>query len=207
MSRPPYPDEELVPISFLNDYLYCPRRCGLHHVEGLWSENVHTMSGQLEHQHIHDEGQEYSGCVRIVRALPLVSRLYGLVGKADAVEMATGEPPSPVDYKHGPKRQWENDDVQLCAQALCLEEMLGVSVERGAIFHAKTRRRRTVEFSDELRALTLETAEAVRRLLAQARTPAPEPKPQCQGCSIRGFCLPELGKPKRKAWDVFTIRD
>jgi CRISPR-associated exonuclease Cas4 len=129
-------DDELLPISALNHLLYCERRCALIHVEGIFVENVYTLEGALAHQAADNPGYQSEEGVRLVRALPLYSRTLGLVGKADIVEFRD-EVPYPVDYKHGKRKKWVNDEVQLCAQALCLEEMLGVPVLRGAIFHAR----------------------------------------------------------------------
>jgi CRISPR-associated exonuclease Cas4 len=207
-------DAEPVPIAALNDFLYCPRRCGLHRVEGLWEATASTVSGTLAHRAADDAGyRQYldglGDLVRVERAIPLWSRRLGLVGRADIVEFhwepgGVGEEPGrtggpskvvPVDYKLGARRKWDNDDVQLCAQGLCLEEMLGLAegaVGWGAVYHVKTRRRREVEFTTELRRLTAETVERVRGLLEGGRVPRAVLKPQCDGCSVRGLCMPEL---------------
>src|SRR6266581_4919213 len=129
---------EPVMISALNQYVFCPRRCALMHVEGIWSDNEHTTIGTLLHDHTDEPGYETDGAVTLLRALPLYSSHYGLVGKADIVEMRAGVP-APVEYKKGKRRQFENDDIQLCAQALCLEEMFGVAVTEGCIYHAAKR--------------------------------------------------------------------
>ena len=195
-------DDDPLQLRFLNDYLYCPRRCALHRVEGLWSDNAFTLSGEIAHETADDPGYRQTvdalGTVlRIERALPLFSRRLNLVGKSDIVEFhrdPAGGPaiPRPVDYKLGKRRKWDNDDVQLCAQGMCLEEMLGVSVSAGAIYHVPTRRRREVPFTPELRLLTLRVIEEVRDLLAEQRVPAAVLRPQCQGCSMHATCLPEL---------------
>jgi CRISPR-associated exonuclease Cas4 len=202
------PDDP-IQLRLLNDYLYCPRRCALHQLEGLWHDNAYTVSGTLAHEIADDPGyRQTAEGARLERALPLFSDKLGLVGKADIVEFwpqPSGPAiPLPVDYKLGPRRKWDNDDVQLCAQALCLEEMLHVPVPRGAVYHVKTRRRRTVEFNASLRTLTRETIECVRALLAEdhgprggaatreRRLPPAVLQPQCDGCSLHGVCLPEL---------------
>ena len=189
--------KEPVVLSALNDFLYCPRRCALHQLEGLWQDNAYTVSGTLAHEIADDPGyRQTAEGARLERALPLFSETLGLIGKADIVEFwpqpSGPATPLPVDYKLGPRRKWDNDDVQLCAQALCLEEMLHVPVPRGAVYHVKTRRRRTVEFNAPLRTLTLETIECVRALLAEDHVPPAVRKPQCDGCSLHGVCLPEL---------------
>jgi CRISPR-associated exonuclease Cas4 len=182
---------EPVLISALNQYAFCPRRCALMHVEGIWSDNEHTTIGSLLHDHTDEPGYETDGGVTLLRALPLYSSRYGLVGQADIVEMRAGIP-SPVEYKKGKRRQFENDDIQLFAQALCLEEMFRVSVPEGYIYHAASKRRRKVMFGATLRSETLRTIEAVRRLLTEDHVPPAVLKPRCNGCSLRHVCLPEL---------------
>lgn len=196
---------EPLPISALNHFLYCERRCALIHIEGVFVENAATLAGRLAHEGADTPGYETRAGVRVERALPLFSDTLGLSGKADivefhrAVEKGGKERPFPVEYKRGPRRKWENDDVQLCAQALCLEEMLGVSVPAGAVFHAKTKRRRDVEFTPELRGQTLETIRRLRELMNAGRVPPPILTPRCEGCSLHEVCMPELSGTER-AW-------
>jgi len=195
--------DEHMPLRLLNDFLYCPRRCALHQLEGLWQNNAFTVAGLVAHEHADNPGfRNYLDAnpghpLRVERALPLFSHKLNLGGKADIVEFhvdKAGGPdvPLPVDYKLGRRRKWDNDDVQLCAQALCLEEMFTVAVPVGAVYHVATRRRRTVSFDAPLRDLTLRTMGAVRRLLADGVVPPAEVKPQCGGCSLQGICLPHL---------------
>jgi CRISPR-associated exonuclease Cas4 len=184
-------DDGLLPLSALNHLLYCERRCALIHIEGVFIENVYTLEGSLAHQATDTPGYESAAGVRVVRALPLYSKRLRLVGKADIVEFR-GEVPYPVDYKRGKRKKWVNDDVQLCAQGMCLEEMLGCPVPRGAVFHAQSRRRREVEFTASLRAATMAAIERLRRLWTGRIVPRAEVKPQCEGCSLREICLPEL---------------
>ena len=190
------PAEEQVLISALNQYLYCPRRCALIHVEGVFNENAYTLEGRFGHEHADLPGYETKPSGRIVRGLPIFCRRLGLVGKADIVEFHRaedgGETPYPVDYKRGPRRKWANDDAQLCAQALCLEEMTGRPVPAGAIFHAASKRRREVAFTPELRALTEDAVRKVRDMLASATVPPAAASPRCDGCSLRPMCLPEI---------------
>lgn len=180
-----------VPLSALNHLLYCERRCALIQVEGVFVENVYTLQGKLEHEKADTPGYDTAAGVRVVRALPLFSNRLGLVGKADIVEFR-GQTAYPIDYKRGRRRRWVNDDVQLCAQALCLEEMLGAAVPRGAVFHAQSKRRREVEFTLGLREETERAVERLRLLIASRAVPAAEIKPQCDGCSLREVCMPEL---------------
>jgi CRISPR-associated exonuclease Cas4 len=196
--------EEPIILSSLNDYLYCDRRCALHRLENIWEPNAHTVAGDLAHEIADDPGyRQTAEGGRIERALPLFSVRLNLIGNADIVEFHTRrdggsadgktiEAPMPVDYKRGPRRKWDNDDVQLCAQALCLEEMFAVAVPHGAVYHLTTRRRRPVEFTVALRTLTLKTIADVRHLLSGTTIPPAVLKPQCDGCSLRKTCLPEL---------------
>jgi len=183
--------EDPVLLSLLNDFIFCPRRAALKGIEGLWGENAHTVVGDLLHDHADDPGYETDEGVTVLRALRLYSDRYGLSGRADIVELRAGRP-VPVEYKKGKKRDFENDDVQLCAQALCLEEMFATEVPHGWIYHASSKRRRPVDFTPELRAETLRSIEAVRNLLQSGRVPPAVLMPRCDGCSLRPVCLPEL---------------
>lgn len=188
---------KIISISALNQYAFCPRRCALMFIEGTWSDNEHTAKGAILHNHTDEPGYETDGAARVVRALPLYSEKYGLSGKADIVEFRRDEI-IPVEYKKGRKRQFENDDIQLCAQGLCLEEMFGAAVGRGFIYHAASRRRREVFFDELLRGETVRTIEAVRHLLSADIVPAAHLKPRCDGCSLRNVCLPELSDPDHR---------
>jgi CRISPR-associated exonuclease Cas4 len=197
---------EPLPLSALNHFTYCPRRCALIHIEGVFVENAFTLEGSQAHEHADTPGYENIAGVRTVRALPLFSRNLGLVGKADIVEFRAGVP-YPVDYKRGQRKKWDNDDVQLCAQALCLEEMFQVVVPGGAIFHGASKRRRDVVFDGAIRNLTLETIKRVRSLLERREIPGAVLKPQCEGCSLHEICMPELAADsvKRASLDLFSV--
>jgi CRISPR-associated exonuclease Cas4 len=204
---------EPVLVSWLNEYLFCHRRLALKAIEGVWDENAYTLEGSLLHDRADTPGVEERPGVRIARALPLFSTRLGLTGKADIVEFHRqpdgSETPYPVDYKRGRRRTWDNDDVQLCAQGLCLEEMLGRPVPAGAVFHAGSKRRREVVFDAALRALTERTIEEVRALLAAGRVPPAVLKPRCDGCSLRETCMPEVtehpDRVARVAHQVFQV--
>lgn len=189
--EPIFSDEDRVTLMALNNYAYCPRRCALVHLEGYLVHNIHTLEGIHGHQRSDEPMEEWQGDVRVVRALPLWSDRLGLSGKADMVEFHNGIP-YPVEQKRGRRKQWDNDDIQLCAQGLCLEEMTGESVPRGAIFHVKSRRRREVVLDDNLRELTCETISAVRELIRGGASPAAVLHRRCDGCSVRSLCMPEL---------------
>lgn len=185
-------DASLAPLSALQHLVFCARQCALIHLEGIWTENVLTAEGRLLHAKADEGVGETRPGIRIARAVPLVSRRLRLVGKADVVEFhGRKRIPVPVEYKRGRPKPHEADRVQLCAQALCLEEMLGVDVPEGALFYGEPRRRSAVAFDAALRALTRDTAEALHALLASGRTPAPVPGRHCRSCSLESICLPE----------------
>lgn len=202
-----------ISISALNDFLYCERRAHLKFVDGLRGTNEHTIIGDLAHEAVDTPGYEHRAGWELLRALPLYSDTLGLTGKADLVEVRR-DPSSgriaearPVEYKKGPARRWSNDQVQLCAQALCLEEMLGLRIPTGLIYHVASARRDEVAFDEPLRALTLSTLDALRATLAQPAAPIAVLTPRCDGCSLRGICLPEAAiAPSRRA-ALFEPRD
>lgn len=193
------PDEsEPILISALADYVFCPRRCALKQIEGQWGENAHTVTGTLLHERADEPGYETSVGVTLLRALPLVSERYGLTGRADIVEVHA-DTYIPVEYKKGKRRKFENDEVQLCAQAFCLEEMFACEVAVGYVFHAASKRRREVIFDWRLREETKRVIDAVRQLLREGVTPPAELKPRCDGCSLHGVCMPEVTDPHKRA--------
>jgi len=210
-----------LPLSLLNDFLYCPRRAALKAVEGWREENEHTALGDIVHEHADLPGYEVAKGVTLLRALPVWSERLGLSGKCDIVEVAQASSPAgssgvpsdancgkmppilagqrpalrslrPVEYKRGKRRQFDNDDAQLCAQALCLEEMFGIVVDSGAVFHAASKRRREVEFTAELRQLTENAIAELHRLIEQAHVPSAVFKPACEECSLFDICLPKM---------------
>jgi CRISPR-associated exonuclease Cas4 len=190
--------DDPIMISALQHYSYCPRQCALIHVEQTFSENVYTLRGRAVHERVDEPDSEAEAGVRIERALPLYSERLGLVGKADVVEFHAGGVPYPVEYKHGPKREREHDDLQLAAQALCLEEMTGKPVRFGAIYHHSSRRRREVEITDDLRRQVAETVAAIRAMLAAGSLPPPVNDERCRHCSLRDACQPEAVAALRK---------
>lgn len=200
--------DELEPImiSALNHYLFCPRRCGLVHVEQVWSENLYTMRGNDVHENVDTESCHEIGSIRYERALPIWSRRLNLVGKADLVEFH-GDEPYPVEYKSGRRKEFENDYIQLCAQAICLEEMLGTPVTRGAFFWHGSRERREVVFTAEMRAEVERVAQMVRKMLESRTVPSPVNDKRCLGCSMKESCLPavvaEKDKSRKAAWELF----
>ena len=141
-----------IPISALNQYAYCQRRCYLIHAEAEFEDNVHTLRGTHEHERVDRQRHEVSAGVRVEYSLPVWSRRLGLSGRCDAVELRPDGTVYPVEYKHGKRRRWSNDDMQLAAQALCFE-MLGRAITKGAIYHQQSRRRREVIVDEALRRL------------------------------------------------------
>ena len=206
---------DTLPLSLLNDYLYCPRRAALKVVEGWRAANEHTERGDIVHEHSDLAGYEVVKGVTLLRALPVFSERLALSGKCDIVEVHSESNQKaesrdrkcflPVEFKLGKRRKWENDDVQLCAQALCLEEMFGVPVLRGAVFHADSKRRREVEFTADLRAVTERASEELHQLLnpqpdeTVPRLPPAVFKPACEECSLIDICLPRATGPEGRA--------
>lgn len=184
-------DEELVPISALQHWSYCPRQCALIHVEQTFDENLFTLQGRFLHERADEPRTEEAADLRIERSLPLYSERLGLVGRADVVEFHHDRP-LPVEYKRGKRRRWGHDELQLCAQGLCLEEMLGVPVPRGAVYYHGSRRRLVVELNGALRAAVENATAAVRRLLVSSRLPPPVADGRCRHCSLREACQPSV---------------
>ncbi len=185
-------DDSPIAISALQHYAYCPRQCALIHVEQVFDDNIYTARGQAVHRLVDTPGYEISAGVKVERALPLWSDRLGLIGKADVVEFHPGGAVFPVEFKHGRKRDKIQDDIQLAAQAMCLEEMLGVTVRRGAIYHASSRRRREVEITPELRGAVEATVNAVREMIDKRVLPPPVNDERCRACSLIDACQPAV---------------
>ncbi len=196
-----YDEDQLLPISALQHLLFCPRQCALIHIEQLWDENVLTAEGRIAHEKVDQGVAETRSGRRIVFGLPLRSFRLGLVGKADVVEFSGVEGGKaivfPVEHKRGRPKQKDCDRVQLCAQAMCLEEMLGAAVVKGALFYGKTRRREDVAFDAGLRGLTEETARELHRLLDSGITPRAEYGKKCRSCSLINLCMPRVSAAGR----------
>jgi CRISPR-associated exonuclease Cas4 len=191
----PWADDELVPISALEHYSYCPRQCGLIHVEQVWSENLATTRGEIVHARVDELAHESRPGIRREFALPLWCERLGLTGRADLIEFGP-EGAFPVEYKVGRRRSWGHEAIQLCAQAICLEEMLGQPVTSGAIYYHGSHARREVEFDAALRRIVEETTVAVRAMIDSRQLPPPIADARCRRCSLRDQCLPEtLSQP------------
>lgn len=184
-------DENLIMLSALQHWSYCPRQCGLIHLEQAFEENVHTVRGNAAHERVDEPGYETFEGVREERALPVWSDKFGLIGKCDVVEFHPDGKIYPVEYKHGKKREKTHDDIQLVAQAMCLEEMTGKVITHGAIYHHGSRRRREVVITPELRGMVKETVSAIRSMLDSGKLPPPANDTRCRECSLKEICQPE----------------
>jgi CRISPR-associated exonuclease Cas4 len=191
----PTGEEEFLPLSGLQHYLFCPRQCALIHLEQEWHENRLTAEGRVMHQKAHDGPDESRPGIRITRGMAVSSALLGLSGQCDVVEFHGDGSVVPVEYKRGTPKAHRADEIQLCAQAIALEEMLGMpesSIREGRIFYGKHRRRHAVICDEELRMLTLKIACAFHRMIASRKTPPPVyAKEKCDNCSLAEVCNPE----------------
>lgn len=193
-----YTEDDLLPLSGLQHFAFCERQCALIHIEQMWAENLFTAEGRVMHERVHEADRESRGDIRVEYSVPLRSLRLGLIAKADVVEFhrnreSSGSKwrPFPVEYKRGRPKKDNVDKVQLCAQALCLEEMLGVEVPSGALFYGKTRHRQDVDFDANLRSETEETAKRFHALVEAGKTPKPVYGKKCDSCSMKHLCLPK----------------
>jgi CRISPR-associated exonuclease Cas4 len=198
-------DEPFDPInvSALNQYGYCPRRCALIYLDGAFQNNIHTERGNAEHERVDRASHKTSkDGARIEYALPIWNDRLGLIGKCDVVEFWPDGTIYPVEYKHGRRKQHDNDDLQLTAQALCLEEMFGRPVVAGAIFHAGSKRRREVLFDAELRSNLQRAIQQIRTMLSGQELPTGVNDKRCGACSMRDICLPQVASTSAVAADL-----
>ncbi|MCB2218674.1 MAG: CRISPR-associated protein Cas4 [Desulfobulbaceae bacterium] len=198
---PLYDEDDLVMISILQHFLFCPRQCALIHIEQQWLENRLTAEGRILHERVHGGGRESRRTVRVEFDVPIRSLQLGVVGRADIVEYHRQENgvrhPLPVEYKRGRPKKDDIDRVQLCAQALCLEEMLQKEVPVGALYYGQKKRRTEVTFDSGLREKTIKTASLVHSLLTSRKTPAPHYTKRCESCSFLPLCLPKVAGRKK----------
>lgn len=205
-----YSEDSLIPISALQHILFCERRAALVHIERVWTENVFTAEGRNMHQKSDDPCTENRGMVRIVRGLIIHSQRLGLIGKMDVVEFEKVESggitllgvegfwqPRPIEYKRGLLREEEGYEIQLCAQALCLEEMLKVEISTGDIYYGKSRRRLKIEFDQKLRRDTEAATKHLHDLIDKGVTPKAHYGNKCERCSLMGICLPRITEGKK----------
>jgi len=204
-----YTEEDLLPLSALQHLIFCERQCAFIHIEQAWVENLFTAEGRIMHERVDTKTRESKGDVRIEYAMPLRSLRLGLIGKADVVEFhrkpAPGKKkskrwlPFPVEYKRGKPKKDNSDKVQLCAQALCIEEMMNVEIPEGALFYGKTRRRLAVPLDNALRQETEQAAKRLHELFESGRTPKPVYSKKCDSCSFLNLCLPKIFGSARSA--------
>lgn len=190
-------DIEPIMISALEHFAYCPRQCALIHIEQTFDENIYTLKGHIAHERVDQAIMRNEDTIRVERALPLWSRRLGLTGRADVVEFH-GTTPYPVEYKLGKQRTWQYEAIQVCAQALCLEEMTGRDVPGGAIYYCSSRLRREITFDTQLRETVAQVAGAVRTMLNNLAMPPAVNDQRCDKCSLIESCLPAIvTKPGR----------
>jgi len=199
-----YSEDELLPLSALSHLVFCPRRCALVHIEQLWTENLFTAEGRGLHKKVHSTDAESRPGIRIVRGLRVQSLELGLVGQVDVVEFHEVEAgielpnekgfwrPFPVEYKRGKTKIDDCDRVQLCAQAMCLEEMLSCEIEYGAIFYGRPRRRERVKLTAGLRERTESLTDELHRLYEAGATPRAKYQKKCGSCSLYETCMPKV---------------
>ncbi len=206
-----YNEEDLLPLSGIQHFAYCERQWGLIHVERQWVENLRTAEGRLMHQRADDPFfTESRGDIKIVRSVPLLSKTLGLFGVADVLELhlntkdTSGKRYNIVEYKRGKPKPDDRDEVQLCAQAICLEEMLSITLDYGYMYYGETRHRHRVDFNDVLRNRVKMLAEKMHLLFAKGETPLPVKGKRCKNCSMADICLPKLGKNAKKAENYMT---
>jgi len=202
-------ESDPIPLSALQHAVYCMRQAALIHIERIWEENRFTAEGRVLHEVAHEPGLRRQKGLRRVTAMPLASKRLNIAGVADLVEfraVPTGETAYPVEYKRGKAKLHRADEVQLCAQALCLEEMTGCEVPEGALFYAETKRRLAVPFDAALRRLTEETALTFGALLVSGRTPpAVWRADRCRACSLIEQCRPKAAGKSAIAFRARSI--
>ncbi len=213
-----FSEDDLLPLSAIQHFLFCERQCALIHIEQQWEENPFTVQGRLLHDRVDEKGCESRGDVRIVRGLNIRSLRLGLAGIADVIEFhrvsetehtadtliklpdaAGWWKPFPVEYKRGRPKPGPCDEAQLCAQAICLEEMLSARITDGALFYHSIRRRKDVSFDDSLRTLCEQAAFKLRELLASYVTPLAVNDDRCEHCSLINLCSPRISSGKKSA--------
>ena len=200
-----FKEEDYLQLSGLQHFVFCRRQWALIHIEGQWAENYRTVDGHLMHERVHDqEFRESRGDCLTVRGLAIHSTELGVSGQCDAVEFRRAPAgialqnreglwlPYPVEYKRGKPKKHSADELQLCAQAMCLEEMLCCSITEGALFYGEPRRRTTVTFSPELRERVQSYSDEMHQFYRRGHTPKAKPSKSCSACSLKDLCLPQL---------------
>lgn len=201
-----YSEDDLLPLSGIQHFAFCERQWGLIHVESQWNDNVLTVKGKLLHERADDPYSDDSrDDVKTIRSVPLVSKMIGLYGVADVIEVHKtydgheGVKYNIVEYKRGKPKKDVIDEVQLCAQAICLEEMLHIKLEHGFMYYGEIRHRHKVLLDDSLRQKVKEMAERMHVLYEKGETPPPKPKKHCKNCSLVHICMPQQLSDSAKA--------
>lgn len=192
-----YTEEDFIQISSLQHYVYCPRQCGLIHVEDVWADNVFTVRGEILHEKVDTDTYETRGTLKTVRGLRIHSQRLGIVGRCDVVEFSKSKDTAdatevlPVEFKSGQPKDDISDKVQLCAQVLCLEEMLNTRIQRGAFFYGKIRRRQVIEINEQLRSETENIIVSVHEIVSKKMVPSAKHSEKCRNCSLENVCMPK----------------
>ena len=208
-----YTEEEFLQISGIQHFVFCPRQWALIHIESQWAENQHTVCGDIFHERAHDgDARERRGDLLTVRGLRIFSATLGVSGVCDVVEFRRHDEsgarlngyegnwlPMPIEYKSGTAKETDADRIQLCLQALCMEEMLGCQIEKGCLFYGKTRRRETVLLDEAIRTATTKAVAEMHAYMVRGYTPKPRKTKACRACSMADICLPELERTKSAA--------
>ncbi|MEG1441698.1 MAG: CRISPR-associated protein Cas4 [Oscillospiraceae bacterium] len=194
-------------ISGLQHFIFCRRQWALVHIEQQWQENSDTIKGDLFHKQTHDETKiKKRGDLLIASGMRIVSHYLGITGQCDTVEFHKSQKGIslfgydgkwdvyPIEYKKGKPKEHDADKLQLCAQAMCLEEMLACKIDEGSLFYGETRHRLKIEISDELRCLVKDTIKEMRKMIDRGYTPKPKKQKGCNSCSIKDLCVPGLEK-------------
>lgn len=187
-----------IAISALQHYMFCPRQCGLIHIDRLWEENFLTAKGRQMHSRVHETEDETRGDIRICRSLELANERLGIFGVSDVVEYHSDGSIIPVEYKRGKPKEGREDEIQLCAQALCLEEMHGKNIPLGYLYYGTTKRRLEVALDIKLRTLTEEIISKTAYLIASGITPPEKYSKKCRSCSLYDLCMPKMPKNVKK---------
>lgn len=195
-----YTEDDFIMISALQHYIFCPRQCGLIHIDDVWKDNLFTVRGEILHEKVDTDSYETRGDVKTVRGLRIHSYKYGLVGRCDVVEFkntSNGKEVMPVEFKAGEPKEDVSDKTQLCAQVLCLEEMLNVEISKAAFFYGKIRRRNIIAITNELRNQTEEVISKVRGIVDSKIVPKIEYSSKCRNCSLISICQPKALNKKK----------
>ncbi len=196
-----YNDDELIMISAIQHYRFCKRQCALIHIENIWKDNLFTAEGHIVHSRVHTSEKETRNGTVFQRGLPIRSLQHGIVGKCDLVEFHyvhnTLQKVIPIEYKRGKEKEKDYDAVQLCAQALCLEEMLNIQIPYGYLYYNKIKHRVKVPLDNRLRDTTISLIMEIRNFLQKGETPPPEYSPKCKLCSLYFECMPQIMTKKK----------